>query len=291
MKTHTQTKRLFAAAALALAGSALLFSQGRGGGMSMPTAPPYGLHDISGYWELGLDTRSVPPAVLVPSITKATLDKVADMDLISMRWCRPLGMPAMMDNGRPLDIQQGRWEVLMTPEANSSPRHIYTSRTQHINPDIFDPSSVGDSIGRWDGDTFIVDTIGFHPKNGRMLIPGGGYRTETSHLVEQYKLLKNGSVLSVTFTWTDPKVFKTPHTYEFRYTRVAGKYEPRQAVGCDPWDEDRAAFVERAFSPALKQQAEAALVKAGTPVQAKKPAAAPASKSAVKPAGKPAPAK
>jgi hypothetical protein len=281
MKNQTQTIRLTAAVALALAGSALLFSQGRGGGMSAPAAPPYGLHDISGYWELGSDGRSIPPAVLLPTITKSAIEKVADGDLISMRWCRPLGMPAMMDNGRPLDIQQGRWEVLMTPEANSSPRHIYTSRTQHINPDIFDPTSVGDSIGRWEGDTFIVDTIGFHAKNGRMLIPGGGYRTENSHLVEQYKLLKNGSILSVTFTWTDPKVFKTPHTYEFRYTRMPAKYEPQQAVGCDPWDEDRTAFVERAFSPALKQQAEAALVKPGTPVSAK-PISTPAAKPAPK---------
>jgi hypothetical protein len=256
--------------------------------MAAPTEPPYGLHNITGYWELGTDTRSVPGADLTP-MAKTMMAKVQDGDMISMRWCRPLGMPAVMDNGRPLDVQQGRWEVLMTPEANSAPRHIYTNRTEHINSDIFDPSSIGDSIGRWDGDTFIVDTIGFHAKNGRMLIPGGGYRTEASHLIEQYKLLKNGSVLSVTFTWTDPKVFKTPHTYEFRYTRVMGKYEPRQAVGCDPWDEDRTTFIERSFSPALKQAAEAALVKPGTLVPAK-PAAAPAvadrpaAKSATKPA-------
>lgn len=253
---------------IALATAASLLPQGRGGG-GMPAAPPYGLHDISGYWELGPEGRSIPPAVLVPTVTKAMLDKMANEDLISMRWCRPLGVPAVMDNGRPLDIQQGRWEVLMTPEANSSPRHIYTNRSQHISADLFDPSSVGDSIGHWDGDTFTVDTIGFHSKNGRMMIPGGGYRTENSHLVEQYKLMKNGSILSVTFTWTDPKVFKTPHTYEFRYTRVAGKYEPHQAVGCDPWDEDRTTFVERSWSPELKQKAEAELVKAGTQVPLK----------------------
>jgi hypothetical protein len=185
-----------------------------------------------------------------------------------------------MDLGRPLDIQQGRWEVMMIPEGNSAPRHIYTNRKEHINPDIFDPSSIGDSIGHWEGDTLIVDTIGFHPKNGRMMIPGGGFRTESSHLVEQYKLIKNGSYLSVTSTWTDPKVFKTPHTYEYRYMRVTGKYEPHQAVGCDPWDEDRVTFVERSWSPALKQRAEAELVKPGTLVPPKPAATVAAAKPA-----------
>jgi hypothetical protein len=227
------------------------------------------MHDLSGYWELVPDGRSTPQAELVPGITKATLEKVANEDVISERWCRPIGLPAMMDNGRPLEIQQGRWEIVIVAEANTAPRHIYTSRPEHINADIFDPSSIGDSIGHWEGDTLVVDTVGFHPKNGRMIIPGGGFRTESSQLVEHYKLIKNGSYLSGTFTWTDPKVYRTPHTYEFWYMRVPGKYEPHQAAACDPWDDDRTAFVERPWTPALRQQAESELVKPGTPVMSK----------------------
>jgi hypothetical protein len=265
MNGTISVNRAAKAMALALTAASALWSQGRGG-MAPPAPPPYGMHDISGYWELGQDARSIPAADLAPGVTKAAIEKVTDADSISMRWCRPLGMPAMMDTGRPLDIQQGRWEILMTPEANSSPRHVYTNRPEHINPDIFDPTSVGDSVAHWEGDTLVVDTIGFHEKNGRMAIPGGGFRTEKSHLIERYRLVKNGAMLSVTFTWSDPAVFRTPHTYEFLYTRVTGRYEPRQAPACDPWDAERADFVERTFSPALKKAAEAALVKAGTPV-------------------------
>ena len=251
----------FSASALGIAG--VLLAQ-RGGGM-MPSGP-FDPHDISGYWELGPDGRSIPAADLTPD-AKEVIKKVADEDMISYRWCRPLGMPAMMDNGRPLDMQQGRWEILMTPEANSSPRHLYLSRSQHIDPNIFDLSSIGDAVAHWEGDVLVVDTIGFHPKNGRLLIPGGGFRTENSHLVERYKLLKNGNVLSVTFTWTDPKVFRTPHTYEFRYSKVLGNYEPRPGIGCDPWDPERTEFVTRTFSPALKAKAEAAVVLPGTPTK------------------------
>jgi hypothetical protein len=242
-----------------------LHAQGPPNGMR---AAPVDPHDLSGYWDLGPDGRSVPNAALIPAITKAALEEVNDADRISMRWCRPLGMPAEMDTGRPIAITQGRWEVLMTFEANTSPRHLYF-RDKHVNSDIWDPTSVGDSIAHWEGDTLVVDTIGFHAKNGRMMIPGGGYRTEKAHLVERFKLIRNGQELSVVSTWTDPSVFQTPHSYEYRYTRVAGHYEPRPAAGCDPWDDERAAFVERTFSPALKQAAEAALVKPGTQVSVK----------------------
>lgn len=248
----------------------LLMSQGRGGGPPMAPVDP---HDLSGFWELSPGWKSVPPAELLPTITKATLDKVRDADMISERWCRPIGMPALMDNGRPLGFVQGSYELLIAAEANTAPRHLYF-RPAHVSAEIYDPTSIGDSIAHWEGDTLIVDTIGFHAKNGRMAIPGGGFRTEHSHLVEQFRILKNG-MLSVTSTWTDPTVFRTPHTYEYRYSKYPDpNYEPHAAIGCDPYDEDRTAFVERTFSPALKAAAEAALVKPGTMVDTKKPAAA-----------------
>jgi len=247
-------------------------SGGRGGRGGNAMASAFDPHDLSGYWELGPENKSIPAADLVPGVTKMVLDKVALEDAVSLRWCRPLGLPAVMDNGRPLDIQQGKWEILIAPEANASPRHIYFDRP-HIDPNIFDPASVGDSIAHWEGDTLIVDTVGFHPKDGRMAIPGGGFRTEKSHLVERCKLLKSGAVLSVSFTWTDPKVFRTPHTYEFRYTKAGPGYEPRNGIPCDPFDPERTEFITRAFTPAQKAAAEAASIEAKAAAAAKRAAA------------------
>lgn len=219
-------------------------------------------HDISGYWELGPYDRSVLPADLTEA-AKAKMGAAQDADLISKRYCRPLGVPAMMDPGRPLSITQGRYEVLITAPVNTTHRHLLF-REQHTNPDIYDPSSDGESIAHWEGDTLVVDTNGFHEKYGWMLIPGGGYRTPESHLVERYKLLKNGQVLSVTFTWTNPKVFATPHTYEFWYHKINGPYEERPGIGCNAWDPERSAFTDRGFSPELKKKSDAALVTPGT---------------------------
>jgi hypothetical protein len=89
----------------------------------------------------------------------------------------------------------------------------------------------------------VVDTVGFHGHHGITAIPGGGYRTEKTRLVERYALLKDGAILSVTFTWTDPTVFSTPHSYEYRYYRLPANYEPRQWLPCDPYDEQRAKFL------------------------------------------------
>lgn len=226
----------------------------------MPPAP-VNPHDLSGYWDLNVDSRSVPPAQLTPA-AKLKVPKMRDYDLTSLRWCRALGMPAEMDNGRPISIVQGKNEVLETFSTNGTHRHLYF-RDKHVDPVIYDPTSVGDSIAHWEGNTLIVDTIGFHEKNGRMMLPGGGFRTKDSQLEEKYTLLKNGQILSVSFTWTDPKVFAKPYTYEYRYYRIPVKYEPLPAIGCDPYDEDRIAYVERTFSPELKKQAEDQYVKPG----------------------------
>jgi hypothetical protein len=201
--------------------------------------------DLSGFWELSFDSRRVPAANLVPAVTADMLATQADKDSLAIRWCNYLGLPAAMDSTRPINIRQGRREIVINFETVATPRHLYF-RSSHPNMDIFDPTTNGDSIARWEGDTLVVDTIGFDGSKGVTMIPGGGYRTSDSHLVERYRLLNNGAVLSVTFTWEDPRVFRTPHTYEFRYVRAPRLYEAQPPLACNPFDETRAAFLSQA---------------------------------------------
>jgi hypothetical protein len=237
---------LLTSAALALllaagVSSTQIFAQG-GPPAPMP-APAVDVHDISGYWSLPYDMRRVPPASLLPTVTRAKLDAVAKSDAHAIRWCNLPGMPTLMDVGRPLNIRQGRTQIILVSESNASPRYIYF-RDKHVSPDIFDPSTSGDSMARWEGDALIVDTIGFANDRGIRSLPGGGYRTENTRLVEKYRLLDNGNTLAVTFTWIDPKVFRTPHSYEYRYTRMPSSYEPQPPAGCNPYDEARVKFLE-----------------------------------------------
>ena len=114
----------------------------------------------------------------------------------------------------------------------------------HPQGDDLNPTYLGHSVGRYEGDALVVDTVGFHPDHGIVSIPGGAYRTATSRLVERYRLVEDGNVLSVVFTWTDPNMFRAPHTYEFRYNRLPRDYEPRPWPPCDPYNETRAQFLE-----------------------------------------------
>jgi hypothetical protein len=202
--------------------------------------------DISGYWELPLDGKHVPAAKLSPRVTPAMLAAEARKTEKAIRWCNWVGMPTTMDVGRPLNIRQGAREVVIVAESPVTPvRHLYLTRKTHIDKEIFDPTTSGDSIAHWEGDTLVVDTTGFDPTKGITVIPGGGFRTADTRLVERFRLLQGGNILSVRFTWTDPSVFQTPHSYEFRYQRVEKGYEPWPYQLCDPFDQERAAFLEQ----------------------------------------------
>ena len=198
--------------------------------------------NLSGFWELGFDSRNVPPASL--TATAAAADRVtqAKHDADAIRWCHFFGVPYVMGQS-PIDIVQNTngKEIAITFPVRNPGRHIYTDGRQHVNPDVFDPASNGHSIGHWKGDTLVVDTVGFSDE-GILAIPGGGRRSMTSHLVERYKLLNNGQRLSVLFTWEDPNVFAKPHTYEFRYYKAPPGTEARE-FDCAASDEERTKFL------------------------------------------------
>ena len=138
----------------------------------------------------------------------------------------PVGnLPMMMASSPPLNIVASRDEVLIGSESGRG-RFIYTDGRSH--PDVKDssyvPTGFGHSTGRWEGDTLVVDTIGFPPRvcDSRrpvMLVPGGGRAKDTTHLVERFRLA-GPDELSVTFTWEDSTVFLAPHTYSYTYKRL-----------------------------------------------------------------------
>jgi hypothetical protein len=138
----------------------------------------------------------------------------------------PVGnLPMMMASSPPLNIVASRDEVLVGSESGRG-RFIYTDGRSH--PDVKDPAYVptgfGHSVGRWEGDTLVVDTVGFPPRvcDSRrpvMLVPGGGRAKDTTHLVERFRLV-GPDELSVTFTWEDSTVFLAPHTYSYTYKRL-----------------------------------------------------------------------
>jgi hypothetical protein len=221
---------------------------GRGGrGAAAEPVVPVHPRDLSGYWMLPPDPRDgrhVPEASLVATVTRQRLAQVAQHDRDAVRYCNQIGMPAMMGLGTPYNIKiSPTLMVIVTEYAAAQNRWIYLNRDKHIPAEDYEFGVYGDSIARWDGNTLIVETTMQDPQKGILSIPGGGFLTAESKLVERFRLLKNGQVLSVVSTWTDPKVFRTPHSYEYRYNRMTRDYEGRLGSGCDPYDDERTAFL------------------------------------------------
>lgn len=230
--------RAFAAAlALAVASSApVLLAQG---GAAHP--------DLSGYWELRVDSFNVPRAPLTAAAQGASEARLK-RDLDAVRTCVNIGMPALMDDRGTLDIRQSASVIGMVARSQSSTRYVYTDGRKHPPADELEGTTNGHSIGRWDGDALLVDTVAFNDR-GITAIPGGGYRTARSHLVERYQLSPDAKQLIVTFTWTDGVVFRAPHTYAFRYYKVPSIAEPR-VVNCIANDAERARFLTTPPAPA-----------------------------------------
>jgi len=196
--------------------------------------------DFSGYWELRHDSRSIPPAVLTDE-AKGKLGQQKEHDVLAVRWCANVGMPFLMDDNATLDVRQSSKVIGLMAKTVSSMRYIYIDGRKHPSPDELDPTTNGHSIAHWEGDQLVVDTVGFSDR-GITAIPGGGYRTPTSHLTERFRLMNKGEMLSVKATWEDPHVFAQPHSYEYRYYRVAKNEYPLQ-YPCDARNAERASFL------------------------------------------------
>jgi len=69
------------------------------------------------------------------------------------------------------------------------------------------PTWLGDSIGRWDGDTLVVDTVGF---NGKSWIDAAGLATtESLHVIERIRRIDRGH-LEIEHTIDDPQAYTKP---------------------------------------------------------------------------------
>jgi plastocyanin len=120
--------------------------------------------------------------------------------------CKPTGVPGAYFVPYQWEIVQGRDRVVIVYEYPHLFRVIPTDGTPH--PADPDPTWMGDSVGRWEGDTLVVDTVGFNDKTE---LPGGYKHTESLHVVEHFHRTDFNN-LDYEATIDDPNVFDKPWT-------------------------------------------------------------------------------
>ncbi len=126
------------------------------------------LPDWSGVWEIDWrNTRGSPPkpAMQLTSEYQRRLDayKKAQEKGENLQSqganCVPPGLPGIMTQPYPIEFLYQPGRIVMLTEAYMQFRHIYTDGRQH--PEDPDPAFMGHSIGHWEKDTLVIDSVGF----------------------------------------------------------------------------------------------------------------------------------
>jgi hypothetical protein len=129
--------------------------------------------------------------------------------------CWPNGMPgALLLRQNPMFIVQTPKEVTFLYQSDHQVRHIYLNVPHSAT---VTPSWYGESVGHYEGDTLVVDTVGITPKVAvdYYLTP----HTDKLHVVERYRVMDNGKALEVNFTVDDPGAFTMPWSASQRYQK------------------------------------------------------------------------
>jgi hypothetical protein len=120
--------------------------------------------------------------------------------------CLPPGMPGIMSQPYPMEFLLTPGKVTIVIEAYTEVRHIYTDGRPL--PEDPDPKFFGTSIGRWEGDTLVVETVGF---SDHVEITRGVPHTDKMKIVERFRLTDPDTMTFET-TITDPGVLTAPYT-------------------------------------------------------------------------------
>jgi hypothetical protein len=163
---------------------------------------PDGKPDFSGVWHPLRVVDDGKPELLpwAEELTKKRIDD--NFKDIPTSFCLPSGImtiPSLL----PFRIMQNA-AVLVLLFEQDLPRQIYLDGRKHPEEPL--APFVGHSVGKWEGDTLVVDTVGF---NDKTWLDGGRPHTEKLHVVERYRRRDLGH-LEMDFTIEDPGAFKTP---------------------------------------------------------------------------------
>jgi hypothetical protein len=195
----------------------------------VPTGPPPrlpdGTVDLNGLWNGGGPVNSIaqglkqgetlpllPLAKQLMDLRSQPKNETDDPHL----WCMPMGVPRSVPY--PFRFVQNYTHkapthMFILHEGNiHSYRQIFMDGRPHPGPRELDPTWYGHSTGRWDGDTLVVDSVGF---NDRFWFDFKGHpHTERLHIVERYTRTSR-TTLQNEITIDDPGAYARPFTVRF----------------------------------------------------------------------------
>lgn len=171
--------------------------------------------DLSGVWQIEAAPKalrtldgSAPPLLPQAQTTYSeylSAKKARDASYDTMSKCLPPGVPRIFLQPFPFRIQQQSNLIAMIFQWNHLDRLIYLD-TAHF--EAVAPAYLGQSVGKWEGGTLIVDNTDFNDQT--LLDDSGLPHSDALHIVERYVLKNAGKTLEIRFTIEDPQTFSKP---------------------------------------------------------------------------------
>jgi hypothetical protein len=177
------------------------------------------LPDFSGVWERGGGGGGFGRggSTLSPTPEYAALRDAARADAPGgggqMANCLPPGMPGIMSQPYPMEFLMTPGKVTIVIEAFTQVRHIFTDGREL--PEFPDPGFFGSSIGRREGDTLVVESVGF---NDIVTIGGGLPHSDQMKITERIRLDDNDR-MQIETTITDPLALTEPYVTNATFAR------------------------------------------------------------------------
>ena len=183
----------------------------QGGRPAPPAGPtprmPDGKPDLSGFWVRADPSIEAEPAQLLSWAEAVVKERIANdrRDSPNAR-CLPSGPLQTAAQGK---FVQTPTLLVILQEFLGGTRQVFLDGRSH--PKNLDPTWIGHSIGRWEGDTLVIDTVGFNDKSWLSTVANPYPHTEMLHVVERYRRPNLGH-LELEMTMEDPGTFKKPWT-------------------------------------------------------------------------------
>lgn len=182
-------------------------ARGRGG--AAPAAAPAGANAAAGAAAAAGRGRGAAPAgpSLAPeyaALRQARVDAAYEDNQTAN--CLPPGMPGIMGQPYPMEFLLTPGQVTIVIEAYQQVRHIYTDgRPLPADPD---PKFHGTSVGRWEGGTLVVESVGFSPLT---LLASNTPHSGKMRIVERFTLA-DPDTMTIETTINDPEALTAPFT-------------------------------------------------------------------------------
>lgn len=128
--------------------------------------------------------------------------------------CMPQGMPTFWGGPFAFEIMQTGKQINVLQEWNEQTRRIYLDGRKH--PEDLDPTFNGHSIGHWEGNTLVVDSVGFREQVYVAMVNSG--HSDQMHITERLRLIEP-DILEITMVITDELAYVQPQTRTTRLKR------------------------------------------------------------------------